>query len=249
MPGEMRLRQFVWEDLVGLLLILMVFLAVKYGMREFLYTDTSPETAVAEAAAEAEKRLPAVVIDAGHGGADPGKVGPDGCLEKEINLQIACRLQYYLEQAGVSVMMTREADQGLYGDAEKQRNMTDLRNRCRLINGHEPDLAVSIHQNSFPDSAVSGGQIFYHPDSPEGKRLAELLQKRFTYVSGADNRRQAKANDSYYLLRNVDCPLVIAECGFLSNPEEMRLLQEADYQDRMAWTLHMGVLEYLASRR
>ena len=104
---------------------------------------------------------------------------------------------------------------------------------------------VSIHQNSYHEEEVSGGQVFYYKSSEKGKKLAEILQERFTYVLGDENRRLAKANGNYYLLLHVKCPIVIVECGFLSNRKEALLLQEEDYQDRMAWTIHMGILEYL----
>lgn len=215
-------------------MILMVFLAAKYGTVQVVSAD----------AARGEGR-PVVVIDAGHGGNDPGKVGVDGSLEKDINLQIAMRLKEYLEQSDVKVVMTREEDVGLYHEEDSGKKAADMRNRCEIINQSGADLAVSIHQNSYHEEYVSGGQVFYYKDSENGKKLAEILQERFTYVLGADNRRLAKANGTYYLLLHVKCPIVIAECGFLSNWKEAAMLQDETYQDRVAWTLHMGILEYL----
>ena len=186
-----------------------------------------------------------VVIDSGHGGTDPGKIAADGTLEKDINLEIASLLKNYLEQADVDVVMTREEDKGLYQEEDNGKKMADMRNRCRLINESGADLVVSIHQNSYHEESISGGQVFYYKDSVNGKRLAEILQKRFSYVLGEGNRRLAKANDNYYLLLHVKSPIVIVECGFLSNWSEAAMLQDSVYQDRMAWTLHMGILEYL----
>ena len=228
------MRRLVLEEMIGILLLLMVFLAVKFG----------PARAVSATIRNRDDR-PVVVIDAGHGGFDPGKVGVDGSLEKDINLQIALRLRSYLEQADVTVLLTREADKDFCLDEDSGKKEADMRNRCETINAANADLAVSIHQNSYPDEAIFGGQIFYYQHSQEGKQLAELLQKRFTYVLGEQNRRLAKANDNYYLLLHVKCPIVIAECGFLSNRKEAAMLQQEDYQDRMAWTLHLGLLEYL----
>ena len=232
------MKRLVLEEMIGFLLLLMVFLAVKFG----------PLQAVS-AMVQLGKEQPVVVIDAGHGGFDPGKVGIDGSLEKDINLQIALRLKSYLEQADVNVVMTREADHGLYREEDPGKKASDMRNRCERINAADADLAVSIHQNSYMDEAIFGGQVFYYQHSKEGKQLAELLQKRFTYVLGDQNRRQAKANDNYYLLLHVKCPIIIAECGFLSNRKEAAMLQQEEYQDRMAWTLHMGILEYLNETR
>lgn len=227
-------KKLVWEEVIGLLLLVMVFLAAKYGSIQVI-------------SAEAERRAerPVVVIDSGHGGNDPGKVGVDGSLEKDINLEIAKKLKTYLELADVEVVMTREEDVGLYDESDSQKKMADMRKRCERINGSGADLVVSIHQNSYHEEYVSGGQVFYYKDSEKGKQLAEILQKRFTYVLGDENRRLAKANGNYYLLLHVKCPIVIVECGFLSNWKEAALLNDGDYQDRLAWAIHMGILEYL----
>ena len=224
----------IWEEAVGLLLILMVFLAVKYGTAQ-----------VASASVIEQNAKPVVVIDSGHGGFDPGKVGVDGSLEKEINLEIAMKLKKYLELEDIEVIMTRESDVGLYREEDPGKKMADMRNRCQLINDANPDLVVSIHQNSYHEEYVSGGQVFYYKGSAQGKELAEILQERFSYVLGSENRRHSKANGDYYLLLNVKNPIVIVECGFLSNRKEAALLQQEDYQDRLAWTIHMGVMEYL----
>lgn len=228
------MRKLVLEEVCGLVLLIMVFLAARYGSVQ-----------VVSATTQSRGERPVVVIDAGHGGNDPGKVGVDGSLEKDINLQIATKLKWYLEQSDMDVVMTREADMGLYGENDSRKKMADMKKRCDIIEESNADLVVSIHQNSYHEEDVSGGQVFYYKSSEKGKRLAEILQKRFTYVLGDENRRLAKANGNYYLLLHVKCPIVIVECGFLSNRKEALLLQEEDYQDRMAWTIHMGILEYL----
>ena len=185
------------------------------------------------------------MIDAGHGGFDPGKVGIDGQLEKDINLSIAKKLKAYLEASDVNVVMTRDTDTGLYQSGDSHKKVSDMRRRCDIINEARPDLVVSIHQNSYHQEEINGGQVFYYKTSQNGKRLAEILQERFDYVLGEANRRVAKANDNYYLLLHVKEPIVIVECGFLSNRKEAKALESEDYQDRMAWTIHMGVMEYL----
>lgn len=188
---------------------------------------------------------PVVVIDAGHGGNDPGKIGVDGTLEKDINLQIAKALKRYLESSDVEVVLTREKDSGLYSEKDGRKKMADMNKRCEIINEVKPDLTVSIHQNSYHQEDVFGGQVFYYKKSEKGKRLAEILQERFDYVLGEKNTRQAKPNDNYYLLLHVRTPIVIVECGFLTNWKESALLNSEDYQDRLAWTIHMGVMKYL----
>lgn len=222
---------------MGLFMLVMVFLAVRYGMGA-----PSAETA---GAGKPENSGPIVAIDVGHGGSDPGKVGVDGSLEKDVNLEIALRLKEYLEQSDVRVVMTREEDKALYTASDTKKKMADMENRCKLIDESGADLVVSIHQNSYHEEAIFGGQVFYYSKSEKGRQLAEILQKRFDYVLGEKNRRQAKANSNYYLLLHVKCPIVIVECGFLSNWQEAALLQTEEYQDKLAWTIHMGVMEFL----
>ncbi len=194
---------------------------------------------------QAGKAKPVVVIDAGHGGRDPGKVGVDGSLEKDVNLSIAWKLKEYLEASDVMVVMTREDDNGLYSDSDSSKKAADMKERCEIINQTAPALTVSIHQNSYHQEEVRGGQVFYYKGSEKGKRLADLIQERFDYVLGGKNSRKAKANDNYYLLLHARTPIVIVECGFLSNWEEAQLLGTEEYQDRLAWTIHMGIMEYL----
>lgn len=198
------------------------------------------------ALAEASGRLkPVVVLDAGHGGRDPGKIGVSSQQEKDVNLKIVEKLKQYLEASDVEVVLTRDSDEGLYHSSDRNKKSADMRERCRIIEEAAPDLVVSIHQNSYHEESVAGGQVFYYKKSVKGKELATLLQKRFDYVLGEKNRRKAKANDNYYLLLHVKEPIVIVECGFLSNREEAARLETEEYQDRLAWTIHMGIMEYL----
>ncbi len=156
-------------------------------------------------------RRPVVVLDSGHGGNDPGKIGVDGSLEKEINLQIARRLKTYLEASDVTVVMTREDDRGLYEETNSSKKMADMKNRCGKIAEAEPDLVVSIHQNSYHQESVSGGQVFYYKTSERGKRLAEILQRRFDYVLGEKNTRTGKAERK--LLPSSACKAADRDCG------------------------------------
>ena len=199
----------------------------------------------ASASAFPEKSAYVVVIDAGHGGMDPGKVGVNNQLEKDINLAVAMKLKEYLEQNGIKVIMTRDEDEGLYDSGSKNKKRDDMNKRCELIEESGADLVVSIHQNSYHEEYVCGPQVFYYKNSQEGKKLAELLQKRFDFVVGDRNTRQAKPNDNYYLLLHTSCPIVIVESGFLSTWEEAELLSTEEYQEKVAWTIHMGILQYL----
>ena len=213
------MKQSAWQTVMGILLL---------GIVALVSWQAGTLVAVQNDKADADKARPVVVIDAGHGGNDPGKVGIDGQLEKDINLKIAERLKAYLEASDVKVVLTRDSDQGLYSSGDSHKKMADMRKRCDVINEAVPDLVVSIHQNSYHEEYVNGGQVFYYKTSEKGKYLAEILQKRFDYV-----------------LLHVKQPIVIVECGFLSNKKEAAKLEQEDYQDQMAWTIHMGIMEYL----
>ncbi len=194
---------------------------------------------------QAKEKKWTVVIDAGHGGNDPGKIGVDDSVEKELNLIIAKKVQKLLEQQDVEVVMTRKSDAGLYEEQTSNKKVQDMKNRCTLINETHPDCVVSIHQNSYHEEYVTGAQVFYYGTSQEGKRLAETLQEKLVSYVDPENHRQAKANESYYLLKKTGVPIVIVECGFLSNWEEAKKLQEDSYQNEIAWAVSMGILSYL----
>lgn len=188
-----------------------------------------------------------VVIDAGHGCADGGKVGVNGVLEKDVNLAIALKVKDLLEQQDVTVIMTREDDKGTYPKTGSNRKLRDMKKRVELINKERPALTVSIHQNSFSDQSVCGAQTFYYQGSKEGQFAAELLQAQMIKTLQPKKERVAKSNDSYYLLKNSNYPTVIVECGFLTNPEEAGLLCDEEYQQKTAWAIHLGILQYINS--
>jgi len=180
-----------------------------------------------------------IIIDAGHGGWDPGKVASDDILEKDINLSIALMLQRYLEQGGSYVLMTRVDDSAL-GDTKR----IDMAGRRAIANEGHGDLLISIHQNSFPDARASGPQVFYYGDSPESKRLAESVQTQMSEFLGV-RRRTPKANENYFMLKRTDIPAIIVECGFLSNRGDTQLLITESHQQRVAWAIYVGVINFL----
>ena len=193
--------------------------------------------------------VPCVVIDAGHGGIDPGKVGSNGELEKEINLKVAEKLRLFLEASDVKVVMTRTTDTGLYDENASNKKVQDMKRRVQIIEEAQPDIAVSIHQNSYEDVAIKGAQTFFYKNSAAGKQAAELIQNRLAGKLDPENRRMAKANDSYYLLKKTGRPLVIVECGFLSNGEETAKLTDSYYQEKLAWHIHMALMQFLNGQK
>ncbi|MCI9174300.1 MAG: N-acetylmuramoyl-L-alanine amidase [Lachnospiraceae bacterium] len=193
----------------------------------------------------AQKGEICIVVDAGHGGDDPGKIGVNKEKEKDINLKIARKLQKLLEKEGVKVVMTRIGEGGLYQQSSNNKKVEDMRKRCEIITEAKPVFTVSIHQNSYPEESVKGAQVFYYGQSQEGKKLAEALQKAMVAQLDPQNHRQAKANESYFLLKKTPSPTVIVECGFLSNSQEAALLATEEYQDKVAEAVKDGILEYL----
>ena len=187
-----------------------------------------------------------IIIDAGHGGRDPGKVGITKALEKDINLIIALQLKELLESQNVQVIMTREEDKDL-STTSSNLKASDMKERISLIQESNADLVVSIHQNSYSDPEVYGAQCFYYTASKEAKELASTIQKQIITSTNQTKIREIKSNTDYYLLKHSPIPTVIVECGFLSNPEEERLLLNEEYQHKMAWAIHLGILQYLNS--
>lgn len=192
-----------------------------------------------------EKKPITIVIDPGHGGRDPGKVGVNNALEKDVNLSISLKLKNLLEQNDIKVIMTREEDIGLYSEDDSNKKRADLNARVGIIKDSGADLAVSIHQNSFTEEYVKGAQVFFHSKSQQGKQLAEIMQAQIIKTIADDNHRKAKSNSNYYMLTKTACPLVIVECGYMSNIRESALLVDEAYQEKMAYAIHLAIMRYI----
>lgn len=188
-----------------------------------------------------------IVIDAGHGGEDPGKVGADGTKESDINLAIAQKLEKLFLAEGANVVMTRREETSTYKSREGFHKKKDMEERVKVINEHGADVLISIHQNSYTDEAVCGPQVFYYGESKEGEKLAKKIQASVIRRIEPSKKREAKAENSYYLLKESNAISVIVECGFLSNQQELSLLKAQEYQEKMAWAIYMGTMNYLQS--
>ncbi len=229
------------QTIVKVTAVLLVMTAVYF----FAYQRTA-QTSSGSAAENKEK--PCVVIDAGHGGADPGKVSISGALEKDINLKIAKLLKQFLQAEGIEVIMTREGEGGLYEEGASNKKVQDMKHRLEIIESSGAELVVSIHQNSYHEEYVKGAQVFYYATSEKSKMLAETLQEQLKELD-PDNKREAKKNDSYFLLKKTSKPIAIVECGFLSNREEAAKLSDEVYQEKLAFQIHMGIMKYLNMKK
>lgn len=188
-----------------------------------------------------------VGIDPGHGGIDPGAVGKNGISENEINLSIGLKLKRYIEQGGGFVVITRADSGGLYSNQSttiKEKKKEDLMKRKEIIEDGNCDIFLSIHLNSFQQSQYHGAQTFYKIDSEESMKLAYIVQEELRNVLDENNNRIPQNRDDLYLLRELDIPSILVECGFLSNPQEEALLANERYQDKIAWAIYKGITRY-----
>ena len=188
-----------------------------------------------------------VVIDPGHGGQDGGAVAGDGTEESRINLAISLQLEQLLRFAGVRTELTRRedvmvCDPGL--ETMRQRKVSDLHNRASFVNGIPNAVLLSIHQNSLPGHpGVSGAQVF-HNGQDGAEALALCIQNDLNMAVNTREKAAKRIDDSIYIMKHADCPAVLVECGFLSNPEETVLLQQPDYQLHMAAAIAAGFCQY-----
>lgn len=194
----------------------------------------------------ADGRRPVMVIDPGHGGEDGGAVGPDGSRESEINLAVSLRTDALLGFFGWPCVMTRAEETLEYppsADTVKKRKQADLDRRVKLADSTPNAVLISIHQNKYPSAGPQGAQVLFREDA-ESIRLADLIQERFKAALGESVRSSVPISDKIYLMRKVRCPAVLIECGFLSNPEESKLLRSEAYQTKLALCIACACAEY-----
>lgn len=192
-------------------------------------------------------QVPVIILDAGHGGEDPGAIGCGDVYEKDLNLSI-CRLLYEeLTTRGYTVIMTRTEDRLLYTEAENIkgiRKISDLKNRVKIFNSYDSAIAVSIHMNTFSAPQYHGTQIYYS-DAEEARRLALAIKDSVCSSLQPDNKRPLKHSEGIYLLEHSEIPTVLVECGFLSNPDECQKLSEKEYQKRLSFSIVCGIIKYI----
>ncbi len=188
-----------------------------------------------------------IVIDAGHGGIDPGAVGNYKYNEDVINLFIANKLVTYLEGTGFDIIMTRYDNEGLYTEKSntyRSRKNEDLSKRVEIINNSCADICISIHLNYFPQRKYYGAQSFYKKNCIESKTAAETVQSELKSILDKNNTRVAMVKSDIIIMKYTKIPVILVECGFLSNPEEEKLLNSDIYQEKIAWAIFSGILKY-----
>lgn len=189
-----------------------------------------------------------VIIDAGHGGVDGGTSADDGTLEKDLNLQIALKLNEMLNSFGVETVLTRDTDISIHDVTAKtirQKKVSDLKNRLNIINNTDESVFVSIHQNHFGESRYHGTQIFYSKNNPDSQKLADFIRMPvISYLQPENTREIKQSGTEIYLLKNAQSPSVMIECGFLSNADETNRLKDENYQNKLAFAISLGIIDY-----
>ncbi len=191
--------------------------------------------------------MPVIIIDAGHGGEDGGAVAKDGTVEKDLNLEISLKLNDILSIMGYKTYLIRTIDTAIHtsGDTIRQRKISDIKNRFAIMNQYDNCLYISIHQNKFSDTSVHGAQTFYSPNNNESKVLASFIQKSISSQLQKDNKRVIKKSGTdIYLLYNATKPTIMVECGFISNDNELKMLKDSVYQNKMAISIAFGIINY-----
>lgn len=188
-----------------------------------------------------------IVVDAGHGVPDEGAESSNGISEAETNLNIALKLQTLLEQSGATVVLTRSDENAIYDiDSKtlKQKKISDLKNRVKIGNESSADLFVSIHLNKIPEQQYYGWQTFFRTGDENSIKIANCIQNSLNEAIQKENKRVAMKLDTVYIMKNVEIPITIVECGFLSNEEEEKNLLDDTYQNKLAWGIYTGIIDY-----
>ena len=170
-----------------------------------------------------------------------------GTTEAQTNLKIALKLQNLLESSGSTVILTRSDENAIYDiDSQtlKQKKISDIHNRVKIGNESSADIFVSIHLNKIPQEQYFGWQCFYKSGDEKSINLAKQIQTNLNEAIQKENKRVAMKLDTVYIMKHVEIPISIVECGFLSNPEEEKQLLEDDYQNRLAWGIYNGITDY-----
>ncbi len=194
---------------------------------------------------ESEKNL--IILDAGHGGEDPGAIGFDNVYEKNINLELVFEIGEILSERGFAVMYTRVDDKLLYSDEENIkgfRKISDLKNRCKIAAEYPEAIFISIHMNSYQSSKYTGLQVYYSENNENSRILASHIQTSVKNKLQNSNNRTIKAGEGMYILENINNPGILIECGFLTNAEECKKLSEKEYQKQLSLAIVCGIIEY-----
>lgn len=222
-------------------------IALIFVMLLSLFSDINKTSETIDASGKEQVRRIKILIDPGHGGIDQGASGDLRIGEAPINLKISEKLMSFLEGSGFDVEMTRYEDEGLYSLKSKTiraKKNEDLTNRVKMINESNADMVISIHLNSFPQEQYYGAHVFYQNNNMNGKIAAEMLQDSLKSILDKENKRVPQVKKGIKIMDDTTAPVLLIECGFLSNPTEEKRLISEDYQEKTAWAIYTGLIKY-----
>ena len=226
--------------------IFLILSCISLSVITFLFfTNTNFDRTVETVALPVSDKV--IVLDAGHGVPDEGAESSNGTTEAETNLKIALKIQNFLEQNGATVILTRSDENAIYDYDKKtlkEKKISDIRNRVKIGNENSADIFVSIHLNKIPQEQYWGWQTFYKDGNDQGKRLSQCIQTSLNESIQKENKRVPMKIDNIYIIKHVEIPTTIVECGFLSNVEEEKQLLDDTYQDKLAWGIYNGIISY-----
>ena len=230
----LRHRRLLWSILVTLATLLLTLLL------------TGRQTQPTAVGGEISSPGTVIVLDAGHGGEDGGAVSPDGVPESGINLQIVRRAEGLLVFLGRSVRLTRTGEEAIYSpEAQtlREKKVSDLNNRVKLVNKTQGSFLISIHQNSLPGSKAKGAQVFYNAIEPARQTAVSVQQALNSAINHGNTKNAKQIDSSIFLMKNINSPGILVECGFMSNASEAKLLQTDDHQRRLCAAIVSGYLQ------
>lgn len=229
-------------NIIFLIAVLLVLCLTLYK-----YVVSSSSKIVIDGTGDAKINKIKILVDPGHGGVDPGTSGDTGAEEAPINLAISLKLMKFLEGSGFNVEMTRYDENALYTEKSttyRAKKNEDLLNRVKVINNSQADLAVSIHLNAFPQKQYYGAHVFYQKNVVNSKIAADILQDSLKNILDKTNERVPQIKKNIKIMDDSNIPIVLIECGFLSNNEEEQKLISDDYQEKVAWAVYIGLIQY-----
>ena len=231
------------EGIATVIVVLVIFLSVSVAIATKYFTT---DLAYLPINSNVDEKI--IIIDAGHGGEDPGAIGSNGIYEKDLNLEIALQIGEMLEKEGYAVIYTRTDDKLLYTEEQNIkgiRKISDLKNRCNVAKKYPEATFISIHMNSFGSEKYAGTQVYYSKTNENSILLAQSVQNTVRNNIQPDNNRNTKESSDIYLLNNISNPSILIECGFLTNKTECEKLCQKEYQKELSFSIVCGIIEYM----
>lgn len=242
----------------SLLIITLSIIFIIVIIKTYLSTNKNSSNSITiETSSFAENEIKrTIILDAGHGLPDGGATSTSNpnIIESDLNLKVVLKLEELLKQSGINVILTRSNEYGIYNetaDTIRKKKVSDMENRVKLSKSSDAELFVSIHMNTLNNRSVTGFQVFYS-DTNSNNNISKIcanyidenLKKN---INETNTTKTIKEIKDIYLTKNLNLPLILIECGFLSNENESNLLNSDEYQQKLAWSIYTGLMDYFQS--